>query len=241
MTRTRLALTTIVTGLMLPATATARTTVYPATSHERAHAILLHGFTGDHTFYEQAPANTLLQGLRAQGYRVIVPDLPYSGPEQGPNTRARITQDADGGLSYTRQWRNTFRRLKRWTDKRYGHLPTIVGGISWGGWHAMQAACAMPSISGWFAISPVVDPGYLGELAGTDTGRMALGPCATRLRARAGSLSYGDQDTRVGVLPQRRLGALLRGRSVHVKCYPGLDHTTTPAAIERALRWAKRD
>lgn len=103
----------------------------------------------------------------------------------------------------------------------------------------MQAACAMPSVRGWFAISPVVQPDYLMELQGVDTSRMGLDHCTPRLRARRGSLSYGDADPRVGVQPQRRLADMLAGPLVSMIAYAGLDHTITTQAIDFALRSTK--
>lgn len=216
-------------------------TVHAPLGLERGHAILLHGFTGTHAFWRTQPAAGLLYRLQLQGYRVITPDLPYSGPRQGAKTRARLARNGDAGRGYVRGWRRAFHRILHWTEHRYGHKPTIVGGISWGGYHAMQAACATPSLAGWFAISPVVDPGALAEFHGLDTSAMTLDHCSARLAARPGSLSYGDADTRVGVLPQQHLAGLLAttAQTVRVRRYPGLDHTTTPAAIARVLRFTR--
>lgn len=246
---TRLYAATLTTlALALPATANAATldgraiTAHPPLTTERGHIILLHGFTGDHTYFNTAtPANSLLYQLRRQGYRVVTPDLPYHGPDQGAKIRARLTRDNDGGASYARMWRRAFHRIVRWTNRRYGHAPTIVGGISWGGFHAMQAACTEPHIAGWFAISPVVEVARLNEFAGFDTRGLSLDPCAHRLATMPGRMSYGDADTRVGVLPQQHLATLLaNSSSVRVRRYPGLDHTTTPAAIARVLRFTRK-
>lgn len=212
--------------------------VYKPLARERGRVILLHGFTGDETFYRTAPANHILYRLRKRGYQVLTPALPYSGPRQGAKLRKRLTTDADGGAGYLATWRTYFDHITAWADRHYGRSRTLVGGISWGGYNAMQAACSSQRVAGWFAISPVVDPAQLGELAPVDTHALGLDRCATRLAKLPGRLSYGDADTRVGVAPTQRLAALLRGPLVSVRRYHGLGHTTTLPAISRVANWA---
>jgi pimeloyl-ACP methyl ester carboxylesterase len=214
-------------------------TVYQALSHTKGRVVLLHGFTGNHNFFNSAPSNGLLYNLRREGYQVVTPDLPDSGPRM---TLKLQTQLVDGGVSYLHAWQRYFHHLIRWSNRHYGRLPTGVGGISWGGYHAMQAACHERSLKWWFVISPVVDPARLGELASLDTSAMSLDHCVSRLSSIPANMSFGDVDQRVGVIPQQRLSImLLKDQApIQIRQYRGLDHTTTRPAIDRVVNWLRK-
>lgn len=238
---TRVLLLTLLALLAVPAAASASADVY---GHARAgRVILLHGLSGDRSIATTPPVDAMRRELVAHGWQVVVPSLPYDlGVGQAPAVRHAVR--GDGGAAYAARWHRRFARLVAWAERHHGHAHRlIVGGISWGGLHALRAACEFPEIDGYFAHEPALDPNVLTEFAGVDVRHLMLpAGCTKRLAAMRGYLSYGTADTRVGTDAVRSLIARLRAAHAHLttRVYPGLDHSTTPEVARALAAWVKR-
>ena len=205
--------------------------VYGYASNHRVY--LFHGLSGTRQAMRVHPYDRLIGQLENRGWQIIVPSLPYdAGTRQPAELRPAF---ADGGHSYRQMWQRRFHALLKSVNARYGRVAdTTVMGISWGGFHALQAACNEPSISSYAVHEPVVQPTNLIEFRDLSLPDLPLGPgCLRKLAAKTGFIGYGTADTRVGVEPT----VALIGRLGVESCrYAGLDHSTTLLAIDNMLR-----
>lgn len=228
----------LVIVLLAPVTATAKPLVF-GSSHSRTRVILLHGLNGTPATMLTDPYDKLTYAL-SRRYQVIVAHEPYdtlaiqSDGDQslfGSNRRAH-------GYGYRLRWLSHFRQLVAWADHRYGPKRLVVAGISWGGMHAMLAACYDPQVLAFAVSSPVVNPDTLTEFSSDALSalNLNLNGCAHRLNGKHGFIGWGDADTRVGTVAVR---SLLR-KAPHIEScrYHGLGHTSnsqTDSNIVRAL------
>lgn len=191
-------------------------------------AIVLHGLNSTvATFEGTDPGRSLLAGLRAQGWRVVVPEEPYAS--NPPAIRADISRD--GGVSYRARWDAQVARLLR----QIGPAAEIaVVGISWGGLHAFMAACDFPEISLFVVHMPVVRAANLTEFRGLLLPGLDVTRCAPHLSRLHGQMSYGTIDYRVGVAPSVALGRAIASATVRV-IPEHEDHSTTAADVRMML------
>jgi dienelactone hydrolase len=204
---------------------------------------LFHGLNGNRTFVHEPAFRPLLAGLRARGWQVVVPDLPYDGRL---THQARAVRHAlrSGGMTYRATWTRYVSRLITAAEKRYGTTSRVmVGGVSWGGFHALMAACNDPRVTGYFAQTPVVDPRSLIEFSALPLADLTpwSGGCAQRLAAIPGYISWGGRDTRVGTTAVTRLMGALRGLKAPVvgREFPLMGHETPPEAAHGILSWVR--
>ena len=205
----------------------------------RGRVILLHGFTGTSAFVTAVPQDQLLAGLLADRWQVVAPDLPFAGLTMPTDLGAMFTSDPTGA-AYLVMWADGFEAIAAELDRRYGSLPLVVGGISWGGYNALQAACHSSREVAWFAQAPVVDPARLWELSTFGPLPSAqLGSCMSALRETNGLISHNLLDTRVGVEPTRALADSLAGPRFTEQVFPDLAHVTTSATNDGVLAWVR--
>lgn len=228
-------------AISAPAQAAVDTYGTPATGR----VFLLHGLRGHRQDFANDPAyRPVLDGLLAQGWQVVTVDEPYDqDPDQAASLQAEFTADPTG-KTYRLLWADQIHRLISDADYLYGPAPkTLFGGISWGGFHAIDAACTDSRIDGYFAHAPVIDPTYLAEFNGFPLQDLKLTAhaCPQALAQRPGYISWGGADLRVGVEPVRDLIAQLGGMGAPLASveFPALDHSTTPETISRMLEWTQ--
>jgi pimeloyl-ACP methyl ester carboxylesterase len=157
-------------------------------------AVVLHGFASTaHIFATTQPGLSLIEGLEAQGWKVIVPEEPFNSDP----ARVRV-ELYKGGVQYRKLWDTMFRH----DLMAAGPFSTVmVVGISWGGLHALIAACDNPIVSALVVHDPVVDAANLTELSGLSLPGLSLQGCTGRLSTLKGEMSYATKDTIVGVAP----------------------------------------
>lgn len=182
---------------------------------------LFSGFPGDKTQWSQEPQISLSNSLDAAGYQVVLLAVPVAMPELF--------------VSYGKVYRLEFESYVRSTiekiDAEYGHRKSFVGGISYGGLHAIMAS---HMFDGWFAHLPVVRLDALTEMRCIGD-VSSFNPQFETITGR-GRLSCGSSDTRVnGSLTK----SLKVGADVDRVEYPGLDHETKPEAISDIIVWLK--
>ena len=208
-----------------------------------ARVILLHGLDGTPQTMLTQPYVQLVRML-ARRYQVIIPDEPFDLATVQANGAQAWFGHYGTGSGYRIMWLQQFRRVVAWADRRYGQKRLMVAGISWGGMHAMLAACYDHDVAAYAVSSPVVDPDQLTEFS-TDA-LTALNPnlngCAPRLNALPGFVGWGDADTRVGDAPVESF--LAADRRVRSCRYHDLGHTSdtlTETNMVRALTGRRPD
>jgi pimeloyl-ACP methyl ester carboxylesterase len=168
-------------------------------THENV-AVVLHGLSSTVlSFSSTEPGSGLIAGLRAQGWYVIVPEEPY-------RTVPALIKPAlaDGGYAYRAAWDADFAGILA-VNEVPSNANLMVVGISWGGLHALMAACDDTAVSEVVVHDPVVDASNLAEFAGMSLPGLSVTSCAKRFASMRGEMSYGTLDTRVGVAPSQAL------------------------------------
>lgn len=192
-------------------------------------AYLIHGSLNYSRVQWQHPLFApFVAGLRAQGFSVVLFDLPAFYREYLD----------DQGLAYRKGFETQFRTIEGLVSQAEG-APTenIVGGFSFGGLHSMMAQVLAPDLfSAYFAILPVVDMTVLEELQGLNASAFnpALEPT---LSGHKGLITWGTHDERVNFRLSSKLVMDMNSPLVSAIEYVGLGHTTTPLLINDTLNW----
>lgn len=210
------------------------------TPHARGRVVFIHGLGSTRGTLRKDAYKKTIDGLRAQGYQVLVPSLPYDTGDTQPAHLQQVLP-AGQGATYTRTWERRFGDLLKWADQRYGKARTTVGGVSWGGLHTLIAAAKNPEVSSYFVHAPVVDPNQLKEFRGIPLGNLQMTSLARQLNNKPGFIGYDGSDTRVGVTPAQTLIGDLRARNAHLQTavYPTKDHSYDDAAAAGVLKWMR--
>lgn len=187
----------------------------------RGTVVLVHGLFGSPSDMAVAPFSELVRGLVREGWRVESVPLPEDGhPRDYLEAWLR-----DRPASYLARWLAEVRAL-------IPRGPVVFGGVSWGGWHAIEAAAHFRHVA-WFAISPVTQVAYVAELHGTPSTLNI-----TSLSDGPGFVDWGTADNRVGWRHTKALTAA--ATNVAGVQFDGMGHTTTPAVVADVLRWMRR-
>lgn len=173
------------------------TVLQPTSGKPKARIVLLHGLNADRTIWQTLGGwKTLTDDLRASGWQVVLNEEPYDGDTEVV-TLARVLKADPSG--YLPVWHGAVVALLNWLDHRYGRLPTVFAGTSWGGYNSLAAACADRRVSGYAVISPVINPGWLSQyFPGVDPQPLSLDGCLQKLAGLPGLIEYGAQDVTVG-------------------------------------------
>lgn len=152
---------------------------------------MTHGFGGNKDVYDNYPFAPWLESLRSSCFQIISYDLPYGD---------FVNHFANGGLDYKNNFIAYITGLKSEIEVAHGAVDTnIVGGVSFGGFHAlMTIELVGAGFDGFFALKPVTDYTALYELTEktTSTYFNAFNDCQ-QLGTKKGLIIYGSQDNRV--------------------------------------------
>jgi pimeloyl-ACP methyl ester carboxylesterase len=198
-------------------------------AHENV-AVVLHGLDSTVAIFSSTePGSGLIAQLTAQGWFVIVPEEPY---DSIPSLIRPAL--ADGGIAYRAAWGAEFASILV-SNRVPANANLLVVGISWGGLHALLAACDNPAVSEVVVHDPVVEASSLAEFAGMSLPGLSVSSCAHRLAAMRGQMSYGTLDIRVGLGPSQQLAEAIASKSMSViREVEG--HQTTTADVTMMLR-----
>lgn len=193
---------------------------------------LIHGLRSSKEMWTKEPYKTFIASLDAKGIQTIAITLPY----------AQGAMFADGGMKYALEYKLFVASLLERINAKYGVADeTLVGGISFGGLHALMAVELMPSaFNAYFAVVPVVGIGALDEFKGIQT--PAFNPLANPryLAAKPGLIIWGNQDMRVDYrLTQVLADNILDNSPVSFEAIEvqGMGHTSRPENLEQVATW----
>jgi pimeloyl-ACP methyl ester carboxylesterase len=185
--------------------------------------IMLHGLHGSHTaLLAIHGAAQMMTDLADHGWQVVLFELPYT----------QAAWFLDGGVAYRRAYQAKLEQAMTWADTTLGQVTvTVIGGVSFGGLHALMAPSLHPGVTGYLAVLPVVAVGALTEFAGFSTPAFDPRQDVTRLAAIPGHVEWGTSDTRVDYRLTVELVAQIiqAGGQVSVREWAGLAHTGLPS------------
>lgn len=175
------------------------------------------------------PLSDLVSGLRLAGDEVVL------ASEAEP--QVNLCAYTNGGWQMREMFNASLNTLLDTIEAAHGPATNIIGGISFGGLHAMMGSASNGRFSAWFAHVPVTRLDALTEFAGVgevarfnpfhDVGALAL---------KTGYISWGTADTRVDWTLTKALADLLPS-TVTKKEWTGQAHTTTSANVTDMLNW----
>jgi hypothetical protein len=175
---------------------------------------LFHGYNSPGMWASGIPLD-FVNGLRADGHEVVLPVLPDG----------QTCFFTNGGWQYREQFVAALNAIKASVETSHGPATNIVGGISYGGLHAMMAAASTGHFAGWFAHLPVTRVDALTELSGAgDAKRFNPFFDVASLKDTNGFITWGTADTRVNYLLTISLASQMG--TVTQQPYPGQDHST---------------
>lgn len=114
--------------------------------------LLIHGMTTDHIQWCHDEPSGLVDHMWREGWQIIMIDLPATKGNSWQPLYDLLTP------TYRGNFQHTVDTVFAYADTNLHPVTeTIVGGISWGGLHALMTAAVEPSVSAYFTFIPVVD------------------------------------------------------------------------------------
>src|SRR5574343_564254 len=159
---------------------------YYKSSNPKARIYLAHGFGGNKDTYKNEPFKSWIQDLNLKGYDVVAYNLPS------------LDLLKASSFLYRHEFKRTMIILFSNVESSYGHLPSITGGVSFGGLHAMMSKILLPNyFDSYFAHLPVTDFTALDELKTFDSTYFNPLNEYKDLIDKNGLIIYGNIDERV--------------------------------------------
>jgi len=151
---------------------------------------ITHGFGGNKEVYDSDPFVLFFNNLRTSCYELISYDLPYG------DFKIHFSQS---GLIYKNNFTEYITQLKSEIENSRGTVSTnLVGGVSFGGLHAMMSIELTDNLfDGFFALKPVTDYTALIELSELSSAHFNVFNNYQKLGLSKGYIVYGSQDDRV--------------------------------------------
>ncbi len=219
-----------------------RPLVFEPTGTVRGRMYLLHGLSETPaTFTAQPVFAGLIDGLRADGWQVIVPFEVCDNANPGREIAClqRRLRGSSDGARYDAEVQTAFARTNAYVVAKYGppagRRYGIIG-ISFGGLDTEILACSQSALRLFVAHEPATNPSVLSEFAGDNTSRVL--PACCPLNGEPGRVSYGLEDVRVGysatVAWGARAAAVDRGVTTVSYDQP---HETTEGNVSDIVAW----
>lgn len=158
-------------------------TYAPSTLANGKRVFLIHGMWGSHEMFEIGPYKTLKDALLSQGYEVVSFDCP--------TFTASLFRD--NGSYYKSQLISRLNLAIEQANQAFGHTAkNILGGISFGGMHALVAMAEMPQFEAYFALIPLLQVSKLGYFPNVNND--GFKPEASSLLNRPGYIAWSSDD-----------------------------------------------
>jgi pimeloyl-ACP methyl ester carboxylesterase len=132
-----------------------------------------------------------VDSLSALGWQVIEFDLPNKKPVSD--------YWEDGGKAYVRAYESKLHQVVKWSEKFLGHADNyFIGGVSFGGLHALYGAEHFPVFKKYFALLPVIKLNASHEFSHYQSvPDFDPAETYTKLKNTDGFLFWNKSDTRV--------------------------------------------
>ncbi len=204
---------------------------YPPTGTPSGKRIYLYyGLnSGGLSFWGGAPMSDFVVSLRASGDEVVL------ASEAEP--QANTCYFSDGGLQYRERFNQSINTLMNTIEATHGQSKNIIGGISYGGLHAMMGGVINGRFAAWFAHLPVTRIDALTEFAGV--GNVPQFNPQYEIKAllvKPAYISWGTADTRVNWTLTKAIADQLPS-IVTKQEYAGQGHTTTTQNVTDMAAW----
>lgn len=192
---------------------------------------LVHGLRSSEKMFATAPYVTLKDGLVNSCNQVVTFSLPY----------AERYFFEDGGIEYRRIYKEFLDFVISDTDQKYGVTSKmIIGGVSFGGLHAMMGATIEPRFTRFFGILPVTRIYALDEFKGLNATEFDPFNEVSALATKDGLLQYGTSDYRVDYRLTVELASNI-GQSVQTIERIGETHdTSNPDILTSTISWVNK-
>jgi hypothetical protein len=186
--------------------------------------------SGGLSMWSNAPYSTMVANFRADGHSVVL--ASEAEPQVAP---CRFT---NGGGQYREAFNSAINTMMNTVESTYGAADTnIIGGVSFGGLHAMMGATISGRFAAWFAHVPVVRIDALTEFSSVgDVKKFNPQYEVVGLSAKPGLLTWGTTDARVNYLLTIDLANQLP-ETVEKIGYAGMGHTTTSQSVADIRAW----
>lgn len=197
-----------------------------ATSGKRLY--LFHGLNSSASYWESEPYLSMINAFRSAGCEVIAFNLPT----------AQTCFYSTGGWQYREDFNAMINTVINTVEASHGAaLKSIIGGVSYGGLHAMMGTAINGRFCAWWAHLPVVRVDALTELTGVGNAQ-GFNPQfeVEALGGKPGMIGWGTADTRVNWALAKDLADKLPN-TVTKHEYPGLDHTTNSQGVADIVAW----
>ena len=221
-------------GGCVVAFSTVHTYLAPTGAPSGRRQYLCHGLNANATTWDSGPYLTLANSLRAAGDSLVLLNLPV----------AQACAFVNGGWQYREQFNAQLNAVMDAVEAAHGTAPkNVIGGISYGGLHAMMAIVLNGRFMAWWVHLPVVRVDALGPTGNPELANVGnivkFNPQyeVAGLSLKKGLIGYGTADTRVKWQLTRDLAAQLPQPLITVRAYPGLDHTTNAAGAADIAAW----
>jgi len=176
-----------------------------------------------------------VDSLSALGWQVIEFDLPNKKPVSD--------YWEDGGKAYARAYISKLNQVVKWSEKFLGHANNyFIGGVSFGGLHALYGAEHFPVFKKYFALLPVIKLNALDEFSHYQN-VSDFDPADTyrKLEYADGFLFWNTSDTKVDYLLTQELYVNLKNIDAPIDTMTAsLGGHTVPDNLDFLIRFLQR-
>lgn len=192
---------------------------------------MTYGFGGGSVnAYDSGPFGQWVQAMIQTCAQVIV----FSQPEH-----SNLINFSSGGAEWANAYSSYLPTLVREVDKKFGPARiNIIGGVSFGGLHALMGAIQHPEIfKAFFALKPVTDWQQLTELRAFPSTSFNPLNQPSRLALMRGYITYDLSDDRVNGSLTQQLLQKLGSPSIFGQQFNGSGHSSTPENLMPSVQW----
>lgn len=206
--------------------------LFEPTTALKARLYLIHGLRSSKSLWHSEPFATFVTELQAKGMQVITFSLPYATQEMF----------LDGGQAYGSDYQRFLLTLSETVNTEHGLAPhTFIGGISFGGLHAMMGISLLPDeFEAYFAHLPVTSVQALAEFPLYPNDRFSPFAHEELLASKPGRIAWGNQDMRVDYRLTQRLAEEINSyhpTAVEFVEIAGISHTSRPQDLTDIANW----
>lgn len=199
--------------------------VYGSNTGKRV--FMIHGLSGSRADFNSGNLKELRDRTVANGNQVITFDTPY--------TRAYYFND--GGTKYRKMFKDFLDWIIADTNSKLGNASDlIIGGYSFGGYHAFMAVASTNYFNGYFGLLPLTRMASLGGFTQVNVPNFDPFSEIARLQTVPGFINWGTSDSVVDYTQSIRLVDLV-GNTLEWGEHVGSGHGPNMAEVQEVVDW----